>query len=122
LPIDYCRTRFKVGSRPAVEFNPKFFDDKFSDIETRMKVLKMYPKEFAEAYVAYKKGKLNNKEQMTGTWDSSSKKGTTWWLLDPDCAFKVNLNNSDMPLLINTCTKILDLDEAQDLDRRKMMQ
>ena len=27
-----------------------------------------------------------------------------------------------MPLLINTCTKILDLDEAQDLDRRKMMQ
>ena len=46
----------------------------------------------------------------------------SWWLLDPECAFKINLNNSDVPLLINTCTKILDLDEAQDLDRRKMMQ
>ena len=119
LPIQYCRTRFKVGSRPAVEFNPKFFDDKFGDIETRMRVLKMYPKEFTEAYVAYKKGKLTNKESLIGNWDS---KGTSWWLLDPECAFKINLNNSDMPLLINTCTKILDLDEAQDLDRRKMMQ
>ena len=122
LPIGYCRTRFKVGSVPAVEFNPKFFDDKFGDIETRMKVLKMYPKEFAEAYIAYKKGKLNSKDTLGGgTWEGN-KQGSTWWLLDPACAFKINLNNSDVPLLINTCTKILDLDEAQDLDRRKMMQ
>jgi len=84
-----------------------------------MRVLKMYPKEFTEAYVAYKKGKLTNRESLIGNWDS---KGTSWWLLDPECAFKINLNNSDVPLLINTCTKILDLDEAQDLDRRKMMQ
>jgi len=77
----------------------------------RMRVLKMYPKEFAEAYIAYKKGKLNTKEH-----------DGTWWVLDPDHAFKINLNGSDVPLLINTCIKILDLDEAQDLDRRKMMQ
>ena len=122
LPIGYCRTRFKVGSVPAVEFNPKFFYDKFCDIETRMKVIKMYPKEFAEAYIAYKKGKLNSKDTLGGgTW-AGDKQGSTWWLLDPACAFKINLNNSDVPLLINTCTKILDLDEAQDLDRRKMMQ
>ncbi len=111
LPIAYCRTRFKVGTVPAVEFNPKFFDDKFADVEMRMRVLKMYPKEFAEAYIAYKKGKLNTKEH-----------DGTWWVLDPDHAFKINLNGSDVPLLINTCIKILDLDEAQDLDRRKMMQ
>ena len=123
LPIQYCRTRFKVGTRPAVEFNPKFFDDKFGDIETRMRILKMYPKEFADAYIAYKKGKLTGQESINSGWDTpNTNKGLSWWLLDPECAFKINLNNSDVPLLINTCTKILDLDEAQDLDRRKMMQ
>jgi len=81
----------------------------------------MYPPEFAEAYVAYKKGKLNTREAV-GAWDTNQTKGSTWWLLDPTRAFKINLNGSDVPLLINTCTKILDLDEAQDLDRRKMMQ
>ena len=58
LPINYCRSRFKVGNRPAVEFNPKFFDDAFPDIEMRMRVLKMYPEEFAKAYVAYKRNRL----------------------------------------------------------------
>ncbi len=117
LPINYCRSRFKVGSVPAVEFNPKFFDDMFPDIEMRLKVLKMYPEEFAKAYVAYKKGKLNQRESMAG----ESATGT-WWLLDPDRAFKMNLNGRDYPLLVNITPKILDLDEAQDLDRRKMMQ
>jgi len=105
LPINYCRSRFKVGNAPAVEFNPKFFDDAFPDIEMRMRVLKMYPEEFAKAYLAYKKGRLN-----TNLNDG------TWWILDPDCAFKVNLNGRDYPLLVNITPKILDLDEAQDLD------
>ena len=113
LPINYCRSRFKVGTSPAVEFNPKFFDDAFPDIEMRMRVLKMYPKEFAEAYIAYKKSKLNDKM-------NDGSRG--WWLLDPSCAFKVNLNGRDYPLLVNITPKILELDEAQDLDRRKMMQ
>lgn len=111
LPIDYCRSRFKVGNVPAVEFNPQFFDVYFPDVEMRMKVLKMYPEEFAKAYVAYKKNKLNTRET-----------NGNWWLLDPECAFKMNLNGMDYPLLINTTPKILELDEAQDLDRRKMMQ
>ena len=111
LPVGYCRSRYKVGNVPAVEFNPKFFDDAFPDIDTRLKVLKMYPEEFAKAYVAYKKGKLNT------TFDQG-----TWWMLDPDYAFKINLKGRDYPLLVNITPKILDLDEAQDLDRRKMMQ
>lgn len=111
LPINYCRSRFKIGTVPAVEFNPKFFDDAFPDITMRMKVLKMYPEEFSKAYIAYKQGKLN----VPGDQG-------TWWMLDPEFAFKVNLNGKDYPLLVNIAPKILDLDEAQDLDRRKMMQ
>ena len=113
LPIEYCRSRFKVGTAPAVEFNPAFFDDKFPDIETRQRILKMYPEEFSKAYIAYKKNKLLK--------DKAAANGN-WWLLDPAFAFKLNLNGRDYPFLINIIPKILDLDEAQDLDRRKMMQ
>lgn len=119
LPIAYCRSRFKAGTVPAVEFNPKFFDDCFPDIEMRMRVLKMYPEEFAKAYLAYKKGRL---EQKIDTWRDPENKSGPWWLLDSTRAFKMNLNGSDCPLLVNVTPKILDLDEAQDLDRRKMMQ
>ena len=120
LPIQYCRSRFKVGNTPAVEFNPKFFDDMFPDIEMRLRVLKMYPEEFAKAYVAYKQGRLN--KTPSDQWTDPENKNGPWWLLDPECAFKVNLNGRDYPLLVNITTKILDLDEAQDLDQRKMLQ
>lgn len=58
LPIDYCRSRFKYNNLPIVEFNVKFFDDKFSDTEYRIKVLKMFPKEFQQAYIKYKHNTL----------------------------------------------------------------
>jgi len=45
-----------------------------------------------------------------------------WYLLDPKKTVKFNLNNSDMPIFISAIPAILDLDDAQDLDRRKQMQ
>jgi hypothetical protein len=50
-----------------------------------------------------------------------------WWLLDPDKTVKFSFNNGgfgagDIPLFINAIPAILDLDAAQDLDRRKQMQ
>lgn len=112
LPILYCRSRYMVGDAPAVEFNMKFFDDKFSTIEQRLKILKMFPKEFAEGYILYKKNRLKDEAGNT----------TSWYLLDPACALKLNLNGSDYPILANAIPAILDLDAAQDLDRRKTMQ
>jgi len=111
LPTSYCRSRFRVGDMPAVEFNPKYFDDKFRSIEQRMRVLKMYPEEFSKAYIAYKKGKLNTDEN-----------DGTWWLLDPAYAVKLNVNGADYPILANAIPYIIDLDLAQDLDRKKTMQ
>ena len=32
-----------VGDAPAVEFNMKFFDEKFQTIEQRLKILEMFP-------------------------------------------------------------------------------
>lgn len=113
LPPDYCRCRYFKAGLPAVEFNMKFFDDKFPDPVYRMKVLKLFPEDFQQGYVLYKRHKLIG----DGIGD-----GEGWYLLDVDAAFKFNLNNSDMPILVNCIPALIDLDGAQDLDRRKTMQ
>lgn len=113
LSPSYCRSRFEVNGRPAVEFNMKWFDDKFSDTEQRMKILGLFPKDFSKGYIMYKQGKLV--PQFKG--DSPS-----WYLLDVDSVIKFNINGEDFPAFISIIPAILDLDAAQELDRKKMAQ
>ncbi len=112
LPVDYCRSRYTVKGMPAIEFNMAFFDT-FGDINYRKKVLNLFPDEFRKGYLLYKQGKLKKEND----WDKSG-----WYLLTPGLAFKFNLNGSDVPSFINVVPTLLDLDAAQDLDRRKQMQ
>lgn len=112
LPIDYCRTRYSVNGMPAIEFNMAFFDT-FPDINYRMRIINLFPDEFKKGYMLFKQGKLSG--DFIG-----DKNG--WFLLTPGLAFKFNMNNSDIPTFINVIPALLDLDEAQDLDRRKQMQ
>lgn len=111
LPVAYCRTRYNVGNLPAVEFNMKFFDDKFSDSAYRMKVLKLFPEEFQVGYVKYKKNKIKNDGETN----------SPWYLLTPGSVIKVSPNPFDMPMFVNAIPAIIDLDNAQELDRRKQM-
>ncbi|MBR6517715.1 MAG: hypothetical protein IKT40_12865 [Bacilli bacterium] len=113
LPVKYCRSRFTQGVVPVVEFNMKFFDDQFKDIEQKMKMLKLFPKEFRKGYVLYKEGKL--KAETPG--DSEG-----WFALEPGLALKFNLNNSDYPILAGAIPAIIDLENAQEMDRKKVMQ
>ena len=113
LPIAYCRSRYKINGRPAVEFNMKFFDT-FRDITYRMRVLNLFPDEFKKGYLLYKQGKL--------TAECDGDKTGGWYLLDPENTVKFNINGSDIPIFINAIPALLDLDAAQDLDRRKQMQ
>ena len=115
LPASYCRTRYSIGNNPAIEFNMRFFDDKFSDIAYRMKVLKMFPEEFAKGYILYKQRKL-----LPDSGDQDSQSG--WYLLDHNKTVKFSFGNGDAPLFANAIPAIIDLDSAQDLDRRKQMQ
>ena len=112
LPPEYCRSRYMANNRPIVEFNVKFFDDNFRDVSARMNVLKAFPKEFAKAYMGYKNGSLKA--------DPGDQKG--WVLLDPTYAFKLSLNNTEMPMMAAVIPTIIDLNEAQDLDKKKMLQ
>ena len=120
LPVNYCRSRYNVGNLPAVEFNMKFFDIAFPDTTYRMQVLKLFPEEFKKGYAAYKQGKL--------VADSLYDRESGWWLLDPQSTVKFSFGqgdycgDGDIPRFISAIPAILDLDAAQDLDRRKQMQ
>ena len=131
LPVNYCRSRYSVGNLPAVEFNMRFFDVMFPDTAYRMQVLNLFPDEFKKGYLAYKNGRLNEKAvlgqeptiDLCGRWQREN----GWYLLDPERTMKFSFSNGafgggDIPLFINAIPAILDLDAAQDLDRRKQMQ
>ena len=113
LPADYCRARYEVDGRPAVEFKITFFDDYFSDNAYKLRVLKSFPKEFQKAYIAYKNGTLPR--DFAG--DDNG-----WFLLDPAKTVKFSLCNNDAPLFISAIPTILDLEDAKQLDRDKLKQ
>ena len=120
LPVDFCRSRYFVGTNPAIEFNMRFFDT-IPNVAYRMKVLKLFPEEFAKGYLLYKQGKLADPEDSSNRiYGSSNLNG--WYLLDPNNTVKFNFKNSDVPIFVNSIPAMLDLDAAQDLDRRKQMQ
>ena len=113
LPSAYCRSRYFVEGRPAIEFNMKYFNDAFRDKDQRERILNLFPPEFKKGYRLYEAGKLLPDYQ-------GDEKG--WYLLDPKCAIKFNINGEDFPFLISVIPAIIDLDAAQELDRKKMEQ
>lgn len=112
LPAQYCRVRYNVGNQPAVEFNMRYFDT-FSDVNYRLKVLDLFPDEFKKGYTLYKRGKLPP--------DIQGEIGG-WYLLTVGNCVKFNFNGSDIPMFVSAIPSMIDLDEAQDLERRKQMQ
>ena len=114
LPIRYCRTRMKnMDGEPIVEFNMRFFDEQFRNAQQRQRILKLFPSDFLEGYRAYK----NNQLPPMFEGDTGG-----WWILDDSCAFKFNLNGSDCPAFISVIPAIIDLDNAQGIDRQRMAQ
>jgi hypothetical protein len=98
-----------------------------------MQVLNMFPDEFKKGYVAYKSGKLSRQKTLGqdptvgGYLGSRWVDDSGWWMLEPQNTVKFSFANggngaADIPLFINAIPAILDLDAAQDLDRRKQMQ
>ena len=113
LPPLYCRTRYSVDEFPAIEFNMKYFDEAFRDIDYRMRVLKLFPPEFKKGYMLYKQNKL--KGDYAGDTNG-------WYLLEIGSAIKFNIGDTDIPLMIAVIPALIDLDNAQDLDRERMKQ
>lgn len=116
LPADYCRTRYYSGTSPVVELNLGFFDAYFSTVQLRMRILKTFPKDVQQAYVLYKQNKLQ------GDYPGDR---TVWYPLDPAVSVCLSLDgngSNGFPPLVNVIPSIIDLDQAQELDRKKTMQ
>lgn len=113
LPVSYCRSRYSVNGSPAVEFNMKYFDELYSDTEQRNRILHLFPKDFQNGYRTYKQGRLN------GDYPGDT---AGWYLLDINHSIKFNINGDDFPAFVSVTPAIIDLDAAQDLDRKKMAQ
>ena len=113
LPPNYCRTRYFCGNKPAVEFNMRFFDECYNNVSQRKKILALFPKEFQKGYDLYKAGKLPPEFQG----DTSG-----WYLLDPEMTVRFTVNGEEYPAFISVIPLIIDLDEAQGLDKKKTLQ
>lgn len=109
LPQQYCRTTKKYGNRDIVDFNVKFFDEKFRDANDRMVALQTMPQVLSEAY-------LNYKSQPTPVRDSE------WVSLDPDYAFRFSVRNDGLPVLISILVDLVDLSDVKDLSMFKLEQ
>lgn len=113
LPPAYCRSRYYSGPYPVVELNLQFFDAYFPQPQYKIQILKTFSKDVQQAYVAYKEGRLKG--------DTPNSK-TCWYPLNPETTFKLSLNDNDFPSLVGVIPSIIDLDQAQELDRQKTMQ
>lgn len=113
LPPKYCRSRYVVNGNRVIEMNMRFFDDCFTDAEYRRRVLGLFPGDIQKAYRDYKNGNLprDYSGDLTG-----------WYLLDPEITVKFSLSDSDMPLFAPVIPSILDLEDAQELDKQKTAQ
>lgn len=115
LPSNYCRVRSYWNNRPVVEFNVKYFNDAFRDTGYRLRILKeLWPKEIVQGYMLYQAGKL---PQAT-----PDDRDGGWIALDPRRGVKFSLNEYDAPYFISVVPHLLDLADAQDLDKKKMFQ
>lgn len=114
LPVNYCRSRYSVGHTPIIEMNMKFFDDKFPDDSYRARILKMFPEDIQKGYALFRQKRL--------TPDFQGDTAGSWYALDKGTAIKFDFGNGDIPLFASAIPALLDLDAAQELDRRKQMQ
>lgn len=114
LPPKYCRSRYKIGGEPVVEFNMQFFDTEFPDPEKKLAILKLFPDEFKKGYLLYKAGKLP-RDSIMATYGS-------WYALEPGSSVKFSLNDDDIPMFANAIPDIIDLATAKDIDRQRQLQ
>lgn len=110
LPIEYCRSMYRVNNIPVVEFNLEYFDLYIKTGEGRVAALKSMPHEIAEAYIKSKEDPGSMK---------TSYNGGRWILLDPSRAIKFTLNKDDSPLFSSAIPHIVDLDDLQGIQKKK---
>lgn len=101
LPIEFCRTRYKVNGIYQVEFDVSYFESFVSE-EDRKDAFSGFPPEFEKAYKAYQR-------------DRTAK----WFALDPAFA-RAHMLEEPTPLFSSTFLDLLGLDEYKHIDKEKL--
>ena len=109
LPIKYCRVKKRYLDRDVIDFNVKYFDDKFPTKEKRLQALELYPECISEEYFK---------------WKTSSKKenGSEWRTIDPKYGFRFSLRNDEIPYFMGIVLDLLDLQDVKDITMFKLEQ
>lgn len=109
LPIKYCRVKKRYLDRDVIDFNVKYFDDKFTTKEKRLQALELYPECISEEYFK---------------WKTSSKKesGSEWRTIDPKYGFRFSLRNDEIPYFMGIVLDLLDLQDVKDITMFKLEQ
>lgn len=108
LPIEYCRSLYKVNGAPVVEFNLMYLDREFTNDILRNQVLDTLPREVKVAYIALKQGQMG----------PSNMKGEHWVKLGED-AVKFTMNKDDSPMFSSAIPEIIDLDDLRGIQKKK---
>lgn len=111
LPTEYCRTKYKINGFPVVEFNVRYFDEKFRQEKIKLKVLNSFPPEVVEGYAEFRRGNVE-------TYQPGEEWGA-WVTLDPDNAVAFYFNEGHRPLLSNAFFAILDVLELKGIEKKK---
>ena len=107
LPFNYCRSKYKVDGRYAVEFNLRYFDSEYYRTEDRKAALKSFPKEIRKFYRKYKLGTLNP--------DKAEKE---WVVLSTDYAFAFRFPDK-RPFFTGAIVDLIELKEYKNLELEK---
>lgn len=112
LPVNWCRSLYKMDGFPVVEFNVKYFDIMFKRQESRIEVLQSMPEEIVLGYMAYKKAEL----------PTDSRDGGAWIKLNHFNSAKFSLNDDDSPIFSSAIPHIIDYDDMESIAKKKWEQ
>ena len=103
LPAEYCRSNFRdFHGNDIIEFNVTYFNT-ITDEDIRKQALKVYPKEIADHYRRYVKGRVK-----------------TWWVKVPtEISFCFPFTDDGRPLFLDLIPATIDYDEAVGVNKER---
>jgi hypothetical protein len=112
LPVDWCRSLYKIDGFPVVEFNVRYFDIMFKRLDSRGQVLKSMPEEIIQGYLDYKENLL----------PVDSRDGGVWVCLNQANSAKFHLNDDDSPIFSSAIGQLIDFDDMNAIMKKKLEQ
>jgi hypothetical protein len=112
LPVDWCRSLYKIDGQPVVEFNVKYFDIMFKRQDSRLEVLRSMPEEIVAGYLAFKDNQL----------PTDSRDGGAWVKLEQRNSAKFHLTDDDSPIFSHAIPYIIDMDDMESIAKKKYEQ